>query len=110
MSSYEVPEPILNSPFEEPKEHWLIVEGEEPQRIAGRRPAMYYSRDPKAAPEKYDGDGAGVAIELRLVNRIRERVKSWREASYPGVTRTTFELLQWWRREGREKRLFFAQL
>jgi type III restriction enzyme len=110
MSSYEVPEPILNSPFEEPKEHWLIVEGEEPQRIAGRRPAMYYYRDPKTAPDRHNGDGAGIAIELRLVNRIRERVKSWREAGYPGVTRTTFELLHWWRREGREKRLFFAQL
>ncbi len=109
MNSYEVPEPILNSPYDEPKEHWLIIEGEEPRRVPGRRPAMYYYRDPKAAPEKYDGDLAGTAIELRLVNRIRERVKAWREAGYPGVTRTTFELLHWWRREGREKRLFFAQ-
>lgn len=110
MKNYEVPEPILNSPFEEPKEHWRIVEGEEPHRAPGRRPAMYHYRDPKAAPEKYDGDAAGIAIELKLVNRIRDRVKVWRDAGYPGVTRTTFELLQWWRREGREKRLFFAQL
>ena len=29
---------------------------------------------------------------------------------YPGVTRTTLELLQWWQRDGREKRLFYAQL
>ncbi len=29
---------------------------------------------------------------------------------YPGVTRTTLELIQWWTREGREKRLFFAQI
>jgi hypothetical protein len=28
----------------------------------------------------------------------------------PGVTRTTLGLLQWWRRDGRDKRLFFAQL
>lgn len=27
-----------------------------------------------------------------------------------GDDRTTLELLQWWHREGREKRLFFAQL
>lgn len=47
---------------------------------------------------------------MTLVNLIRERVKAWRTAGYPGVTRTTLELLQWWRREGREKRLFFAQL
>ena len=29
---------------------------------------------------------------------------------YPGVTRTTLELLNYWRRDGREQRLFFAQL
>ncbi|CAN5513443.1 hypothetical protein BH24GEM3_BH24GEM3_05350 [soil metagenome] len=50
------------------------------------------------------------AFELVLVNRIRERVKAWREEGYPGVTRTTDELLRWWRRDGRDKRLFFAQL
>ncbi|HUF70597.1 MAG TPA: hypothetical protein VMM79_18255, partial [Longimicrobiales bacterium] len=35
---------------------------------------------------------------------------SWREDGYPGVTRTTLELLQWWRRDGRQHRLFFAQV
>ena len=49
-------------------------------------------------------------FELELVNRIRERLKAWREEGYPGVTRTTLELLQYWRRDGREKRLFFAQM
>jgi type III restriction enzyme len=37
-------------------------------------------------------------------------VKAWRAAGYPGVTRTTLELLQWWQRDGREKRLFYAQI
>src|SRR3990172_7469124 len=110
MSAYEVPEPILNSPFAEPEAHWHIVEGEEPVQRPGRRPAMYFYRDPKAKPEKYAGHEAGTAIELKLVNRIRERVAAWRGQGYPGVTRTTLELLQWWRRDGREKRLFFAQL
>ena len=45
MSVYEVPQPILNSPFEEPQEHWHIVEGEEPVQRPGRRPAMYFYRD-----------------------------------------------------------------
>ena len=110
MSVYEVPQPILNSPFEEPKEHWHIVEGEAPEQRPGRRPAMYFYRDPKAKPEKEYGSVVGTAIELKLVNRIRDQVKKWREQNYPGVTRTTLELLQWWRRDGREKRLFFAQL
>jgi type III restriction enzyme len=110
MSAYEVPQPILNSPFEEPKEHWHIVEGEEPEQRPGRRPAMYFYRDPKVKPEKEYGTVAGTAIELKLVNRIREQVRRWRSECYPGVTRTTLELLQWWRRDGRAQRLFFAQL
>jgi len=39
MSSYEVPQPILNSPFDPPAEHWHIVEGEPPERRQGRRKA-----------------------------------------------------------------------
>ena len=79
MSSYEVPEPILNSPYEEPGEHWHIVEGEAPQKLPGRRPAMYFYRDPEAKPEKYAGSEIGTAIELKLVNRIRAQVKAWKE-------------------------------
>ena len=49
MSSYEVPEPILSSPFEEPGEHWHIVEGELPARAAGPPAAVYFYRDPARA-------------------------------------------------------------
>jgi len=31
-------------------------------------------------------------------------VKAWCGEGHPGVTRTTLELLQWWNRDGREKR------
>jgi type III restriction enzyme len=41
---------------------------------------------------------------------VRERVAQWREAGYPGATRTTLDLIRHWRREGRVRRLFFAQL
>ena len=110
MSNYQVPDPIINSPFEEPEHHWNIVEGEEPQLLPDRRPSVYFYRDPKAKTGKdYRGD-RGTPIELKLVNLIRERVKDWRDAGYPGVTRTTNELLQWWRRDGRKVRLFFAQI
>jgi len=113
MSGFEVQQPILCSPFEEPPEHWRIVEGEEPQRMPGRRPAMYFYRPPSRGDEVEPRDGAGTAIELKLVNRIRERVKEWRTHApdpYPGVSRTTLELLKYWRRDGRQQRLFFAQL
>ncbi len=110
MNRFEVPEPILNSPFVEPAWHWRIVEGEPARKEAGRRPALYYYRPPTVSSSDAPSEGAGTAIELKLVNRIRERIKTWREAGWPGVTRTTLELLQYWRRDGRQHRLFFAQL
>jgi hypothetical protein len=106
VSNFEVPNPILSSPFEEPKEHWWILEGEPAERRPGRRPALYFYRDPKRETD----ERGGLAIEMKLVNLIRERVKAWRESGHAGVTRTTLELLQHWRRDGRDRRLFFAQI
>jgi len=110
MSGYEVPEPILNSPFAEPKEHWLIREGEPPERLPGRRAAGYFYRDPGAPATDDEHAARGQWVELTLVNLIRERVKQWRAQGWPGVTRTTLELLNYWQRDGRQHRLFFAQV
>src|SRR5207237_9756204 len=44
------------------------------------------------------------------VNLVRERVSQWRASGWPGATGTTLELLEYWRRDGRRHRLFFAQL
>ena len=112
MNAHEVPEPILNSPFEEPEAYWRILEHDPPERRSGRRPAMYFYRPPGREASE-DGAGAGTAIELKLVNRIRAKLAEWRPLALRGgggVTRTTMELLRYWRREGRRHRLFFAQL
>src|SRR5271157_3793830 len=113
---YEVKEPIINSPFEKPKQFWFIQEGEEPQLLDGRRPAIVFPpRDQKDSwttdskilrPSKLYPSG----YDLVFVNTIRERLESWQQQEYPGVTRTTLDLIKWWTREGREKRLFFAQI
>src|SRR5258708_11510300 len=123
MSGYtEVAEPILNSPFEKPTRYWYIREGEQPELRPSsleqpkRRPALIFP--PKDQRETWTVDGGVLrrssdfpyGFELGIVNLIRERFESWQQAGYPGVTRTTLELIQWWTREGRDKRLFFAQL
>jgi type III restriction enzyme len=114
--SYEVNEPILNSPFDEPLRYWFIREGYEPELKEGRRPAIVYP--PREGDIDWDlgkvlkpsrPDEFAPGFEMVLVNQIRERVKDWRSQRYPGVTRTTLELLEHWNRDGREKRLFFAQ-
>src|ERR1700694_5904402 len=108
-SSFEVAEPILSSPYEQPVEHWVIEEGKLPERLPGRRPAGYFYRDP-SIPMSGDEFTRGDWLELELVNRIRKRLMEWRDRRYPGVTRTTLELLEYWRRDGRETRLFFPQI
>ena len=114
--SFEVEQPILNSAFEEPAQYWFIQPGETPEQRSGRRPSFVFRpRDLTGEWDTSDGTLEALseyegAFALRLVNLVRERVKSWREQGYPGVTRTSLELLEWWRRDGREKRLFFAQL
>ena len=112
MNAQEVPEPILNSPFKEPAEYWRISEHELPERRQGRRPAMYFYRSPEREASE-SREGAGTAIELKLVNRIRAKLAEWRPQALRGeggVTRTTMELMRHWRREERRHRLFFAQL
>lgn len=80
--SYEVPQPILNSPYDEPQWHWFIEKGKPCEKLEGRRRSVYYYRPAKAATGSDAGSEVGTAIELKLVNLIRERVKAWREAGF----------------------------
>jgi type III restriction enzyme len=105
---FEVPEPIVCSPFEEPACHWRLEEGQAPVKDPGRRRAQYFYREP--GRETDEGEASGAAVDLPLVNLIRTRLGQWRNDGYPGATRTTLELLEYWRRDGRQHRLFFAQL
>jgi type III restriction enzyme len=108
MENFEVETPILNTPFDEPAAYWLIEEGRLPERMRGRRPAGYYYRSPKA-PDDDEHAARGEWRELALVNLVRERMVEWRAAGRPGITRTTRELVEYWNRDGRQHRLFFAQ-
>lgn len=101
---------IINSPYEEPAEHWKY----NPQtrtftRAEGRRPAGYV----KATPGAGSFDDPGIFEPLPLVNQIRPRIKAWRESGYPGASGITQALLKhWYDPEQRrpDRRLFFCQL
>ncbi len=100
---------IINSPYEEPKQHWRYErETRTFDLVEGRRPAGYVvaSGDSKAF------DDPGIFVEIPLVNQIRPRVKAWREAGYPGITAITKRLLEHWRdpEEFDRRRFFFCQL
>lgn len=65
-----------------------------------------------ATPNSMAFDDPGIFIEIELVNKIRPRVKEWREKGYPSATGITKRLLQHWTdpEERKERRLFFCQL
>jgi type III restriction enzyme len=112
----EVTQPILVSPYEEPDKHWYIQSGETPRQVEGRRASFVFR--PRNQREDWDlSDGTLAkmqdyesAYEMVLVMRLREAVGRWRDDGYPGVTRTTRELLDLWKGKDRQQRLFFAQV
>ena len=99
---------IINSPFKEPGQHWDFEKTKGKHFIKeGRRPAGYVIVSHR---KKYKE--VGEFIELPLVNKIRPRVKKWRDKGYPGVTSITKKLLEFWnkqRADGRDYEFFFCQ-
>jgi len=107
-----VEKPILCNPYVEPTAHWVYErETGEATKLEGRRRAGYWFKSdrvsgsqmalPTMEEEQFD--------ELPVVNRLRNDVKRWRHRNYEGATRATRQLLQYWAREDRPRRLFFCQ-
>ena len=97
---------IINSAFEEPGQHWQ----ENPDRTLRvaptRRPAGYEIIDTRENTRRF--------VPLPMVDDIRQRVRQWREAGWPGVTELTRELLRhWWDADKVSRRdypFYFCQL
>ncbi|HOP78358.1 MAG TPA: DEAD/DEAH box helicase family protein [Thermogutta sp.] len=107
MSRTTIDRLIINSPYEEPKRHWRYDrETRTFELVESRRPAGYVV----ATPGSKSFDDPGIFVEIPLVNKIRPRVKQWREAGYPGVTSVTKRLLEHWHDPERSHRFFFCQL
>src|SRR5664279_5023748 len=109
--------PIINSPFVEPQRHHELDNRGNPtgQIIAQRRKSTYLTPIPQ--PRKQAGiqtsfldETAEKEEENYVINQIRQHIKLWRQRGYPGITRVTRQLLDYWTAEGREKRLFFCQI
>ena len=114
-----VANPIINSPYEEPKQHWHIEEGRAPRLEPGRRPASYFLRVPERAArgrraatqaEMFEEDLKGNEYLLDLANLLRQRMRDWRDRGYQGATKVTRELIDLWRAPDRAQPLFYAQL
>ncbi len=106
-----VEKPILCSPYAEPTEHWMYdTETGAAHRLPGRRPASYWFKTQRVATQQLGLFAEEEREDLPLVNALRLDVKRWRESGYEGATQATKELLHYWWRADRPRRLFFCQL
>jgi adenine-specific DNA-methyltransferase len=116
MKPVVIENPILNSPFEEPRKHFKFNdEGITDDVVEGRRPSSYFVpiATPKKKGKQLTLDNLWTkdrAKENDDVNFIRGRVVLWRGRGYPDTTPVTRTLLEYWTRPDRERRLFFCQI
>ena len=77
---------IINSPYEEPARHWSYNRENRLFNLEdGRREAGYLI----ASPQSKAFDDPGIFVPIELANKIRPRVKQWRENGYPGISGIT---------------------
>ncbi|HVZ17431.1 MAG TPA: DEAD/DEAH box helicase family protein, partial [Terriglobales bacterium] len=118
MPDVVIENPILNSPFEEPRRHFYFEDsGITDKIVESRRLSAYFVPIP---PSKKKSGKAQLVLgtewtkdrqrENKFINDIRNAVSKWRFGGYDGVTNTTRALLEYWQRPERERRLFFCQI
>ncbi len=98
-----VENPIINSPFEEPKQFY-DKKGRKFSLTEGRRPSGYWYK------KKVQKEFVDEFKEIELVNSLRQEIKEWREKGYPNTTQITRDLLLYWTRKDRERKLFYCQI
>ena len=104
----EIKNLIICNPYKMPSQHWRYDRTRRKFILLNeRRPAGFLI----ASQSSKEFDDSGEFRELELVNRIRERIDSWRKNNYPHITGITRQLLKFWHDPSkRENRFFFCQL
>ena len=116
MDQVVIDNPILNSPYDEPARHFRFSEeGITNEIVESRRVSSYFMPIPAAKKKgkqlPFDTEWTQDRVEEnKFINRIRDRVAQWRQGGYAGITKTTRQLLEYWTRPDRERRLFFCQV
>lgn len=90
MAQKSIDQLIICNPYHSPSHHWAYdhnIQGFE--KKDGRRLAGYMVGSAS-------NTGFGEYRELPLAQNIRERVDAWRNAGFPGVTKVTKDLLDYW--------------
>lgn len=122
--------PILNSPYEYPRQHWELDESGQPTQniIDSRRSSAFISPIPKPKKRKGNskqqdlliGEEIGISTQdqqyetTSIINSLRDELDKWRGIPNPNdwhVTPDTARLLQHWRHHPfNNLRPFFCQV
>ena len=123
--AYVVDRVVICDAYQQPSRHYQLLPGGRSKRVETRRPSMRFlasAKDVKGGiggvvgkeAQLFDDLSASAAELNEFVNRLRDEVRGWREAGYPGTAAVTRRLLEWWferddERRAVGKRLFFCQ-
>ena len=123
--AYVVDRVVICDAFREPDAHYELLPGGRSKRVTTRRPSMRFlasAKDVKGGiagvvgkeAQLFDDLSASAAELNEFVNQLRDEVRAWREAAYPGTAVVTRRLLEWWFERDEErravgKRFFFCQ-
>lgn len=110
-----VEEPIINSPYYEPTQHWSYSKEGKAVKTPGRRRASYFWTTQKTGSfqQTFEAEGFDTdhgSDDLPLVNALRYDVEKWRASNYENATQVTKQLLRHWQAKDRKRRLFFCQI
>jgi type III restriction enzyme len=123
--AYVVDRVVICDAYQEPNRHYQLLPGGRSKLVETRRPSIRFlasAKDVKGGIGGVVGKEAGLFDDLsassaelnEFVNQLRDEVRAWREAGYPGTAAVTRRLLEWWferdeERSATAKRFFFCQ-
>lgn len=104
---------IINSPFVEPNLHHKFNENGITEKIVEKRRTSSYFIPIPSGQKSNDQLTLWTnerERENEFINKLRYEVLKWRNQNYPNISQVTRNLLEHWKSEKREKRLFFCQI
>jgi type III restriction enzyme len=123
--AYVVDRVVICDAFTEPERHYQLLTAGRSKLAQGRRPSMRFlasAKDTKGGIAGVVGKEASLFEDLLasseqkndFVNQLRDDVRTWRKAGYPGTAAVTRRLLEWWferdeERTNMRKRFFYCQ-
>src|SRR3989475_1478332 len=123
--AYIVDRVVICDAFREPDQHYQLLPGGKSKLVNERRPSMRFlvsARDVAGGIAGVVGREAGLFEDMLasseqmndFVIQLRDEVRGWREAGYPGTAVVTRRLLEWWFERDEERRaigrrFFFCQ-